>query len=273
MSTKIFTGFRFRSQNLFEIHDMVSRWRELLAERHRADLAKLIADMSSDLIDRNTADPSKFAGKTPYSEVRSEIRTRQKEILGSGSRDPDVDFDFELSLLPHGGNVYGMAFCERQSWIDLWMAQGWVEDFSYWNNSDRPDGVSCDDWDARAETWTQILSSNPAGTPGMAGFTAQCVDRFSKPQASQILQSMPAFESRVQRQAKSAAVGKVYDRFKEEERETANPFATLMKIERWLAGDGAHALDEEKERMRSALHPDITEKMVFEPLPGIMQAA
>lgn len=267
MSTKILNGFRFRSSDLFEIHAIISQWRIILAERHRSDLAALMADMCTDVIDRNAIKPAKFAGKVPYSEVRSEIRTRQKEILGSGSRDPEVDFDFEISVLPHDGAVYGMVFSERQSWIDLWMAQDGVEEYGYWNHVDRPDGVSAAEWKSRAETWNGILRANPAGTPGMAGFTAQCADRFNRPEAEQIMTSMPTFEARVARQAKSAAVERVYVRMEEEKVDMSNPLSVLMKIDRWLAGDGAHVLDEERARVETVLSREVSRSMVFDPLP------
>lgn len=267
MSTKIINGFRFQSRDLVEIHDLVAAWRKTLASRHRADLAELIADMCVDIIDGNAMEPMRFAGKSPYDEARSEIRTRQKEILGSGSRDPQVDFDFEVSILPHEGSVYGMVFSERQKWIDLWMDQDGLEDYSYWNNTDRPDDVTDAEWECRGKTWDAILLANPAGTPGMAGFTAQCADRFNKPEVAEIMRSIPTFESRVARQARNSAVGRVYARMEEEEREPANPFGTLMKIERWLSGDGSHVLEEERIRVASILPREVTADMIFSKLP------
>jgi hypothetical protein len=265
MSTKIHHGFRFRSRDLFEIHEMIARWRVVLADQHRADLAALVAGMAADTVDRNIIRPERASGGTPYRIAREEIRTRQKEILGSGSRDPEVDFDFELSILPFGGAVYGMAFCERPRWIDLWMEQGAVDDFSYWNNTDRPDGIAEDEWEERGRIWHDLLLAHPAGTPGMAGFTAQCADRMLQVSAEDILEALPSFEARVARQARNEAVNAVYVRMKEEGKDMSNPFSVYSKIERWLGGEGSRLLEEERGRVAGLLAREITREMIFEP--------
>lgn len=267
MSTKIYTGFRFRSHDLFEIHGLIARWRQTLAKLHRVELAALIAGMCAETIDRNVTEPGRNAGKHPYREAREEIRTRQKEILGSGCRDPEVDFDFEVSVLPHDGAVYGMIFSERSRWIDFWMEQEGVEDFSYWNNVDRPSDISQGDWKARSETWSAILRSNAAGTPGMAGFSAQCTDRRVQPDLAEIIDQLPTFEDRLSKQARSAATTLVYYKMKDEGANLDNPLETIGRIERWLNREGAHIVQEEMQRLSRLLARQIDADMLTSELP------
>jgi hypothetical protein len=271
MSTKIYTGFRFRSHDIFDVQRLVAEWRIELASIHRNELATLLAGMCAETIDRNAVNPERNAGKNPFREARQEVRTRQKEVLGSGLRDPEVDFDFELAILPHDGRIYGMVFSERSRWVDRWMELDGVEDFSYWDNTDQPDEVSEEDWDARGEVWDSILRANPAGTPGMSGFSAQCTDRMLQPDLGEVMEHIPSFEARVAARARECAMDSVYAAMKEKERleEDANLFSVLRKIERWLDGEGAHVLESERSRVTQLLSGSITAEMLTSTLPAV----
>jgi hypothetical protein len=267
MSTKIYTGFRFRSHDMFEIHGLIARWRDSLVTFHNDEMAVLLASMCAETIDRNVTEAGRNAGKYPYRDAHQEIRTRQKEILGSGARDPEVDFDFEVSILPHDGAVYGMIFSERSRWIDLWMEQEEVEDFSYWNNVDRPSDISEDEWKERSETWSRILRSNAAGTPGMVGFSAQCTDRFVQPTLADVVDQLPSFEERLKKQSRSSAITRVFYKMKDDGFDLESPFAVLRKIELWLDGEGAHVQQEETSRLAVLLPKQIDAEMLTSPLP------
>lgn len=40
---------------------------------------------------------------------------------------------------------------------------GWAEDYSYWNNTDRPETVTARQWAARARTWEQVCLNDHNG--------------------------------------------------------------------------------------------------------------
>lgn len=271
MSTKIYTGFRFRTNDIFAIHRLVAKWRVELAAIHRSELAFLLAGMCTETIDRNAINAERNAGKNPFREARMEVRTRQKEILGSGHRDPEVDFDFEIAILPYDGHVYGMVFSERSRWVGRWMELEDVEDYSYWDNTDRPDEISAEDWKARDRVWDGILRANAAGTPGMSGFSAQCTDRMLQPGLDEVMECIPAFEARVAARARETAMDSVYMAMREKMAradEEQNPFALLRKIESWLDGDGAHVLESERSRVAQLLSSSITSEMLTSALPA-----
>lgn len=271
MSTKIYTGFRFRTNDIFAIQRLVAEWRVELAAIHRRELAALLAGMCAETIDRNAINAERNAGKNPFREARKEIRTRQKEVLGSGHRDPEVDFDFEIAILPHDGRVYGMVFSERSHWVDRWMEKEGIEDFAYWDNTDRPDDLSAKDWKARGRVWDGILRANAAGTPGMSGFSAQCTDRMLQPRLEEVMESIPTLEARVAARARETAMDSAYVAMREKMEgveEEHNPFVLLRKIERWLDGDGAHVLESERSRLGQLLSSSITVEMLTSELPA-----
>jgi hypothetical protein len=271
MSTKIYRGFRFRSHDLFDIHNVIAAWRIELAELQRRDMASVLAGLSLEIIDRNAVNPRRNAGKNPFRAAREEVRTRQKEILGSGLRDPEVDFDFELSILPHEGRIYGMVFSERPHWVNRWLAKDEVEDFSYWNSTDRPDGVSEEEWGTRGGIWQRIFQANPAGTPGMAGFSAQCTDRLLQPRLDDVLDSIQPFDARVAARARECAMDRGYAAMLADGVKVSdNPFAVISKIEKWLEDGGAHVLEEETRRVAQLIPSKINAEILTTSLPDVV---
>jgi hypothetical protein len=267
MSTKIYHGFRFRSSDIFEIQNTVAAWRIELAELHRRELATLTGRMCAEMIDHHALNPKRHAGNIPFQVTKNEIRDRQKNITVTGYRDPEVDFDFELTIFPFEGHVYGVPFSDRSRWIVAWLNRPEVEDFSYWNNTDKPDTVSQEEWDHRQMVWDRILAVNPAETPAMAGFTAECTDRFLYVFARDIIEFLPTFEQRVASRTRNSAMDRIYSDLPAYGIEhDDNPFGLLRKIEKYLEGDGADILKQERSRVEQLLSVSIDEAMLTSPL-------
>jgi hypothetical protein len=162
-----------------------------------------------------------------------------------------------------------MVFSERSRWVDRWMEKEEIEDFAYWNNTDRPAEVSAKEWAARGKIWDDILRANPAGTPGMSGLSAQCTDRMLRAGLEDVLECIPPFDDRVAARARECAMDSVYAAMKESGRleEDDNPFSVLLKIERWLGGEGSHVLEDERSRVARLLRRQIDAETLTSALP------
>lgn len=90
------------------------------------------------------------------------------ETVNKGLRAPGVDTDFQLVFFPDGDRFLGVAFTEHDRWFRRWLRQPSVCEYRYWNNADRPSGISRREWDQRAETWDRVLGWD---TPATRGFT------------------------------------------------------------------------------------------------------
>jgi hypothetical protein len=235
VSTRIYHGFRFKSSSIIALQDFFMRWRETLKSLHRNELAAVLARIATDTLDRSFTNPELQVGKTPWSEAFSDVMDRQKTIKKTGSRDPEVDFDFDVSILPYGRKIYGIIYSERGDWRDLFLEQPEIEDFSYWNNSDRPDTISAREWNHRNKTWNTVLGSR--GIPALRGFSAQCTEETLYVECEDVLEAVKPHVDRVFNRAKDVIIGaEMYRRMQEiaEPDRQKHIFETFWEAHDWM---------------------------------------
>lgn len=180
MSTKIHNGFILPKTTLETALDMIVEFRAEIHERAKQDAAAYVAKEAAKRIDRLAADslfpgqidPEKAPGNDPHHAVLMECLTRSGEIRKTRSRDPEVDFEMQFCLFPDGEDILGMPFCEHSDWLDLWMGKPIPQPYGYWNNADKPESVSEEEWTLRNERWDRALERDPASRPAFAGLTA-----------------------------------------------------------------------------------------------------
>lgn len=146
MSTCIYQGFRLNTDSFAEALRLVEAfrpWVNLQAEKRLEDFMRNLV----------------VSGKSP-SEARRAWRDLREQSRKDGTREPDVDTDFSISLIPAEGGVQGIVFTEHHDWYTAWCAQPGVEEFSYWDNTDRPTGMDMSHWQARKQAW-QVLTGEP----------------------------------------------------------------------------------------------------------------
>ncbi len=272
MSTKIYSGFKFNSGSLQELQSFLMRWRATLKPLHRDELAKVHARIATDTFDQSLINPKARAGKTPLVEAFNSVMERQREIKKTGYRDNEVDFDFEVSFLPHGRKIYGIIFTERGKWRDLFMEQPEISDFSYWNNSDKPEGITAQEWKHRYKVWDKILISGPDAVPAMRGLYAQCTSESLYVSADEIVAAIESHEVRVRKMAKLMVFDADMKR-----RMAGLPdaevkkrvFEVYFKVEKWFKGDEGQAIFRAKiEELEMLLPKKLTKEMLLERRPA-----
>ena len=111
---------------------------------------------------RKTETPEEpFKGWAAWMDLRS--RTVDK-----GIRAPGVDTDFQLVFFPDGDRFLGIAFTEHSRWFRHWLRQPLVSEYRYWNNTDRPNGLSGKEWERREAAWDRVLCMEPPATRGFS---------------------------------------------------------------------------------------------------------
>jgi hypothetical protein len=88
-----------------------------------------------------------------------------------GSVRSPADFAAEVVFLEVPDATYMILYAEREAaYADALKSVG-VEEYAYWDNTDRPDHLSDDDWAARAALWTELLP--PGASPADVGPTTR----------------------------------------------------------------------------------------------------
>ncbi len=277
-------AFKFKSSDFLEIHRSIMEWRGELSVLHNRALSNLFATLAVNMIDRATLNPGAYAGKSPLPEAWSSVWEKQREVKRTGIRNPLVDFEFSISLMPHEGDVYGIVFTERHDWREMWLAKDFVEDFSYWNSGDRPEEFTAEEWENRYATWSALLEQGNYRTPSMCGFYADCTLETEHPTVAQVVAAIPPFEERVRDQARMRVMGAELARRRDEMAATMTEqekeqipsmmFGMVPEVESWLrTPDGKSEMDAMTARVSAVLKPEITVADLSNTLPAAPEGA
>lgn len=207
MSWKIHNGFRFRQKCLARVHEDLMAFRPLVHAMQKEMMTKWLAREATLVIDKRalgetTGDDS----DSPLSRCIQDMWRRQKEIKATGRRDTSVDWSFSLAVLPFEGNVYGLSFIEKPELRALLRQQEWFEDFSWWDNSDCPDAVSHEEWEARGRVWQNLLRQDRVGRPSECGFGVDIDQPNPCPKVAEVAALVPTLDERARQHAKERVI-------------------------------------------------------------------
>lgn len=121
--------------------------------------ARWLAARSARIIDQARMSGASF--QKPLHQAWCEMDDRRREIARTKRRDPLVDIGLELWLFPRRLDTLVIVRSEQPGLIDWFDRLRFVDDHCWWDNADRPDGVSSKEWAARQKDWTRVL---PAGS-------------------------------------------------------------------------------------------------------------
>lgn len=261
MSYKIYNGFKFKTTDRIEAIRQIEEWKSELAELQRGWLAKLHADMAVSMIDEATTSPGRHVGKVPLDEARGSILDRQEKMDASSLRDPEIDPGFRIAVYDHGSGTYGLVVTERGDWFDAWLRKECVEEFAYWNGSERPESFTEEEWERRRTIWYDIIKKGQSEA-------FECADRTIYVTNEEIVAARPDFGTRLDRSAKRLAQSREFARRERESRpehveSDQDRFDRLISIScdltGWLNGEGQLAVADAATTAMEVLSPDIDE--------------
>ena len=243
MSTKIYSGFRFKTNDIFEIQKYIMEFREEVKAHDFKTLCKEIARLATITIDNHSLGVI-WGTHRPYRQAIDVLEEIRKED----------EISADIVIFPFENSIYGMSFGKRDH-NRMWSEKPFVEEFAYWNNTDPLEGVSEEDWKERGRIWDEILVNF---TPAESGFTAQCSETYPlPPDLSQVLAEVPSLESRVLKSAKDHLF-KIYDQ------SNNRPLQNYMSYIDWIGSEeGKDKLASDSDLIRSKLRP-ITEDLLRE---------
>lgn len=267
MSTKIYSGFKFADPDLSVIHRHIMDWRNELRPLQQRATDAFVAEIAINMFDAERMRPGSHTGKSPLMEAISTLWDRQAEVKKTQRRDPLVDFEFTISLMPFEGQVYGITYTEQRAWQTLWMDKPFVLDFCYWDNTDPPEELPEEEWEERGRVWSKILDGAIMTAPSMAGFSADCTHESLMPDSDNVVAVLPTHEERVARRARFATAAARVKTLEAEKGPPATSYegtAYSLDAMEWLqTEDGRKALDAEKCRIAGILEAEVTREMLL----------
>jgi len=244
MSTKIYTGFKF-TNDLFEIHNEIMKFRHELKIKVDEKITDYFAKECSVLLDSISVGARKLKKRdTIYGIIWKDFSEKEREIE-QGKRNPAVDFSFGISIIPtKDRKILGIVYTEQQEFLNMWTAKSFVEDYSYWNNTDKPDNISEEEWKERSETWNNILEDF-LGVPSMLGFTADCVQKYGMtPIIENVISKFPSFEERSSRIAEDVLFEEICRKDKIDASNAVKIYSEFLK---WIKSDEGRLIKAKKQ--------------------------
>jgi hypothetical protein len=199
MSTKIYTGFKFKTNNFFEIFNELKAIRAQCIPLLEGRMNKLMAERSVTLLDRYCYYKEKFPKPTaPIVDTWLEIMERVKKVKQTSQRDPEVDFSFQICIIPYNNEFFGIYYTEQKDFKVVLESSKLFQDFSYWDNSDPLDSVSDEEWAVRGTTWDNIFKEE--GIPQFISTSYDVIDMVNDmphPTAEKVLENIPSMKVRL----------------------------------------------------------------------------
>ena len=195
MSTKIYDGFVIENKTLEQLHKQIMVYRQEVIALTQQELSEYIGGLVAYHLDEITMgikkDKSKhsiLSGKNVF------MKDQEADCRAKGMRSHLYDFSCEISLIPLKANkILGIIYTKRESFKDLWFNKSFVKEYSYWNNTDKPDEITGKEWAQRDRVWGRAL----CGTPAMSGYNATCNNEYLPFIDFEDIKKWPTFAYRV----------------------------------------------------------------------------
>lgn len=168
MSTKIYDAWRVPTTSFTELRRQVQLLRESALRLTQQKMKAYVLHQALEAFDTACA-RGQPDGTNYLAAMMDSVHERVTQLEKTRQRDSAVDFSLSLTFFPRSRDTLVMGFVERPELRALISAQPGWEDFSYWNNTDRPEHLSAAQWTARAKAWEQALGTS--SIPAESGFS------------------------------------------------------------------------------------------------------
>jgi hypothetical protein len=152
VSTKIYYGLKLtkKAPALLDMGEALEPWvRPVLEQRINLLLAVTWAELK---------DEEKEYGAFG---LLWEVEKKITEAKNSLTRDYLYGVDFSISFLKGtSGRTLAWPCFQIQDYYRAILTTGWFEEWGYWDNTDKPEGVSGQAWAARGKEWEKAFGPN-----------------------------------------------------------------------------------------------------------------
>ena len=156
--------------------------------------------------------------------------------------------DYSICFSTHKGTTYAIPYFHEAEILRVFRDHPKVSDFRFWNNTDKPEDLTDQQWEKRALVWDAILSSS--GVPAESMLTIRLIDsKFLIPD-DKFMKDAPTVEQREEQLARIVSFQVAEDRLEEDEderptKERLADFAQIVK----------DVYEEELEKIKGTLEP------------------
>ena len=147
MSTKIYNGIKFKSNNIYEI---IHQLKGIRGEAIKVGIDDLIKNTLKPFILFKNLEET--CGFDIIQKLNEDLRKEHRLLI-------DPCFLFEIIIFPHKTDgIFGYFITDNiQAYEDMLYNNNIAEDFHYQNQSDQPEDISDEEWEYREKVWDDLL--------------------------------------------------------------------------------------------------------------------
>lgn len=186
MSTKVYTGFKFKTNDVYEARKQIREFKQKLFEFAQGLYYNLKVTEAVMAIDLYSAGLMEKKVDHPLSSASDVIINQQEQIQARGIRNPIYDLSFSMTIFPieaedREGEMYcprtilGMYFCDNAQIVDFFKTfdQFW-EPYEYEDQTDlMEEELGKEEYNKRGYHWELALPFE--GVPAMTGFSIDLI--------------------------------------------------------------------------------------------------
>lgn len=164
MSVKLYDAWRMPVMPLPKFQKWLDDIRVDLRKISDEKILKEIARRAIHRYDMMSVSPNRAKLKKESSGligIWSEVFDEYKKVKKTGERNPIVDVECEIIFHFRGQFIYMVMITEQQEYKDYLEALPNIEEYGYWDNTDRPANITSQQWRQRQKVWDAAFGSKP----------------------------------------------------------------------------------------------------------------
>lgn len=251
MSTKIYTGFRFKTNDIYEARKQIREFKKGLYDLAQRLYFKTLVSEATAAIDLYAVGMLEEPVKNPLYEASSVIEHQQKEIKETQRRNPAYDFSFSMTVFPIEAEdkegvmhcprtLLGIYYCDNAEMIDFFLEQDFWEPYIFENQTDDLiEKYGEEEYERREYHWELAMPFN--GTPAQTGFTIDLIPVVNGPfftfreNAPKHMDFVPSFKDRVRAIAKETIGRSVFENAEDPSKVSMLEVMNLLQDEKEIA--------------------------------------
>lgn len=255
MSWKIYNGFIFSNiSSLDDVYDYCVKIKDKFNNIADTIWANNILDLAVYEFDKSMytnvklqKSPILYAIRTINDIEEQSLKNKEKSFTNIG-----MQLNFCPTVINRKQKIVGIAFIDNRMMQKSFFDDPEILDFSYWNNSDKPDDISSKNWNLREKVWNNVFFHNDKVSDVMLSF--QLVNdglRLGINYEEHFEKNIPSIEYRVESLAKSI----VYDKLSESN--------FIEKMKDLKSPESIQMYNDEKEKISQKLEKNLTFEMLL----------
>lgn len=278
MSTKIYNGYKLEGiRTLKEMDTFIKLLSKKIKVAQETLMVQKLASLASEFYDKQSLgwvkkkQLKKHKGLSPLAYAFTTMLEKEREIKKTGHRNPDFDFSFEVAFMFQNGYALCALFTEKDAFTKVWESMRQVKKYPYWNDTDRPNGLSSAAWRQRKQAWDRAVGHSTYADAGLVKTITPPGIHFED--KAKILKAVPTLKRRLECYAKDIVIHS-YSKGKVLDKEGRIDWSIVMESMDFVRTDkGKKALINAKKNLRSRLVKRYTVKMLTEPVRSTLVRA